>query len=75
MGIITYNSVSELAQKIKSELKEAEFKQLIKELVNNNLAEFQEYRAEFQEYNRKDNVAAGNYAPIVKTCIACGRPV
>ncbi|MFN7415541.1 MAG: hypothetical protein ACK5RT_16915 [Dolichospermum sp.] len=67
MGIITYNSVSELAQKIKSELKEAEFKQLIKELVNNNLAEFQEYR--------QDTVAAGNYAPIVKTCIACGRPV
>jgi hypothetical protein len=66
MTFIVYSSIPELAHRLKSELSEEEFQQLIRVLISNNTAEFQEYR--------RDSVAAGNYAPIVKVCLACGRP-
>ncbi len=67
MAVIIYSSIPALAHQLKSELSEEEFKQLIKELVRNNTAEFQEYR--------EDSIAMGNYARIVKVCVACGRPM
>jgi chemotaxis methyl-accepting protein methylase len=67
MAVIVYSSISELARRLESELSEEEFKQLIRELVRNNTAEFHEYR--------RDSLAAGNYAPIVRVCLACGRPI
>lgn len=67
MAFIIYSSIDDLADRLKSELSEDEFKQLIRELIRNNTAEFQEYR--------KDSVAYGTYAPIVKVCSVCGRPI
>lgn len=67
MAVIVYSSIPELAHKIKSELSEYEFKQLIKQLVENNTAQFSEYR--------QDTTASGTYAPISKVCLACGRPM
>lgn len=67
MAYITYNSIPQLARQLEANLTEDQFKQLIRELVRNNTAEFQEYR--------RDDIAQGNYAPIVRTCLACGRPM
>lgn len=67
MAELIYYSIPQLARRLNSELSEEEFKQLIRELVSNNTAEFHEYR--------RDSLAAGNYAPIVKACLACGRPI
>jgi hypothetical protein len=67
MAVIVYSSISVLAKKLKSDLSEAEFKQLIRQLIRNNTAEFQEYK--------RDSIAHGTYAPVVKVCSACGRPV
>lgn len=67
MASITYYSIPELSRKLRSELSEAQFKELIKELVRNNSAEFSEYK--------RDSIPYANYAPVVKTCIACGRPI
>jgi len=67
MAVIKYYFISELAIKLKSQLSEEEFRQLIEELINNNIAEFQEYR--------KDSLATGNYARITTICRVCGRPI
>lgn len=67
MSVIVYSSIHELARKLKSELSEEEFKQLIRALIRNNTAEFQEYR--------RDSVAYGTYAPTIKVCSVCGRPL
>lgn len=67
MAYIIYNSIPQLARQLEANLTEDEFRQLIRELVKNNIAEFQEYR--------RDDIAKGNYAPVVKTCIVCGRPM
>jgi len=67
MAYIAYNSIPQLARQLESNLTEDEFRQLIRELVRNNIAEFQEYR--------RDDIAKGNYAPVVRTCVACGRPM
>jgi hypothetical protein len=66
VATITYYTVSGLARKIESQLSESEIKQLIRELVKNHPAEFQE---------RTDTVALGRYAPVTKVCIACNRPL
>lgn len=67
MAVIVYSSISDLARSLKSDLSEEEFKQLIKYLIRNNTAEFQE--------SKRDSIASGTYAPIVKVCSVCGRPV
>lgn len=67
MAYIIYSSIPQLANQLKENLTTKEFKQLIRELVTNNVAEFQEYR--------RDDIAKGNYAPVVRTCIACSRPL
>jgi hypothetical protein len=67
MAYIIYSSIPQLARQLEGQLTEDEFKELIRELVRNNTAEFQEYR--------RDDIARGNYAPVVKTCVACGRPM
>jgi hypothetical protein len=67
MAHIVYNSIPQLARQLEADLTEDDFRQLIRVLVRNNIAEFQEYR--------RDNIAQGNYAPVVKTCVACGRPM
>ncbi len=67
MPIIAYNSIPQLAIRLKSHLTEEEFKELIYELVKNNEAEFQEYR--------RDDIPRGYYAAVSKTCPSCGRPL
>lgn len=67
MAYIFYSSIPQLASELKENLTTEEFRQLIRELVRNNVAEFQEYR--------RDDIAKGNYAPVVRTCVACNRPL
>lgn len=67
MAVIVYSSIPDLARKLKLELSEEEFKRLISELIKNNTADFQEYR--------QDSIPYGTYAPVVKVCSACGRPL
>lgn len=67
MAVIVYNSVPQLARKIRLELSKDERRQLVRELIKDDLAEFSEYR--------QDATASGTYAPVSKVCSACGRPI
>lgn len=63
MSSIHYLSIPQLAIQLRSKLTDDQFKELIDELVKNNIAEFQEYR--------RDDISKGHYSVASRTCPRC----